>query len=286
MSDLGFTVELDLVVGIIAAAAALLMYRLMKRFVFACLLFLMIGLPSGGYAQNVNQAAVTAADLVQKVQDRLRSDSSISRYAMRIETANWQREVRLDAWDDRSRKRFFIRILAPKKDKNTTWLKDGGNLWMYLPKLERDIRIPPSMMLSNWMGSDFTNDDLVKMEAVVKDYTHRLLADQAGIYTVESRPKPDAPVVWGKIVRRITHDAMPLSEDYYDEHGKHIRHLAFDRVRHMGGRDIPSRWIMQAMATPDKRTVMILEDIRFDAPIQDSVFSRAKMRSNLRRKGR
>jgi len=239
----------------------------------------MAGLPSGGYAQGGSQLAISAADLVQKVQDRLRSDTSYARYAMRIETANWQREVRLDAWDDRVKKRFFIRILAPRKDKNTTWLKDGGNLWMYLPKLERDIRIPPSMMLSNWMGSDFTNDDLVKMESVVEDYDHKLLSDEQGVYLVESTPKPLAPVVWGKIVRRISHDIIPLSEDYYDEHGKHIRHLAFDHVRHMGGRDIPSRWIMQAMATPNKRTVMILEDIRFDMPLKNSMFSRANMRS-------
>jgi len=124
---------------------------------------------------------VTATDLVSKVQDRLRSQTSYARYTMRIETAEWQRTVRLDAWDDRRHKRFFIRILAPRKDKDTTWLKDGGNLWMYLPKLERDIRIPPSMMLSNWMGSDFTNDDLVKMESVVEDYHHRLLSDRDGV---------------------------------------------------------------------------------------------------------
>jgi len=258
----------------------------MKRYLLAYVLLLMAGLPSGAYAQGESLMAVTAAELVQQVQDRLRSDTSIARYSMRIETASWQREVRLVAWDDRTKKRFFIRILAPRRDKNTTWLKDGTNLWMYLPKLERDIRIPPSMMLSNWMGSDFTNDDLVKMESVVRDYSHQLLSDQSGVYTVASTPKPDAPVVWGKIVRRIRHDMMPLSEDYYDEHGKHIRHLAFDRVRHMGGRDIPSRWIMQGMATPDKRTVMILEDIRFDTPIPDSVFSRANMRSSSHRTGR
>jgi len=238
--------------------------------------------PKGQFAGGGEQSTIVARDLVQQVQNRLRSDTSIARYTMRIETADWQRQVRLDAWDDRTKKRFFIRILAPRKDKNTTWLKDGENLWMYLPKLERDIRIPPSMMLSNWMGSDFTNDDLVKMESVVKDYTHTLLSDQDGIYTVESVPKPDAPVVWGKIVRRITHDVMPLSEDYYDEHGKHIRKMVFDQVQHLGGRDIPSRWTMQAVDTPDKRTVMILENIVFDAPIKGHVFSRA----NLRSKGR
>ncbi|MDQ6998622.1 MAG: outer membrane lipoprotein-sorting protein [Mariprofundus sp.] len=230
----------------------------------------------GEQVQTAQQ--VTARDLVRRLQDRLRSDSSMTRYNMRIETADWQREVEMDAWDDRAKKRFFIRILAPKKDKNTTWLKSGGNLWMYLPKLERDIRIPPSMMLSNWMGSDFTNDDLVKMESVVEDYTHRVLSEQDGVYAVESIPRPDAPVVWGKIVRLIRHDAMPLSEDYFDEHGAHIRHLAFDRIQMMGGREIPTRWIMQADDSPDKRTIMILEKVTFDAVIEENIFTRRNMR--------
>jgi len=251
----------------------------------SALLLILTALPLAGHGQTDDSegisADVTARELIRQVQDRLRSDTSIARYTMRIETADWQREVRLDAWDDRTKKRFFIRVLAPRKDKDTTWLKDGDNLWMYLPKLERDIRIQPSMMLSNWMGSDFTNDDLVKMESVVEDYHHKLLEDNNDVYTVESVPKPDAPVVWGKIVRRISHHAIPLSEDYYDEHGKHIRHLVFDRVQKMGGREIPTRWMMQQLNTPDKHTVMILERIVFDASIGGRVFTRA----NLRRKG-
>jgi outer membrane lipoprotein-sorting protein len=242
------------------------------------LLFMPMLMPSAAHGQD----ELNARALIKQVQDRLRSDTSITTYAMRIETAEWQREVRMDAWDDRVNKRFFIRILAPKKDRDTTWLKQGENLWMYLPKLERDIRIPPSMMLSNWMGSDFSNDDLVKMESVVEDYTHKLLAEENGVFTVESIPRPDAPVVWGKIIRRISREAMPLSEDFYDEHDEHIRHLAFDRVRRMGGREIPSRWIMQAMATPDKRTVMLLESVVFDAAIEDGMFSRANMRRKRR----
>ncbi len=262
-----------------------IMYRLIVLALLALLPTTGAEAGPGVVGANAGPQALSARELVQKVQNRLRSNTSIARYTMRIETADWQREVRFDAWDDRIHHRFFIRILAPRKDRNTTWLKDGENLWMYLPKLERDIRIPPSMMLSNWMGSDFTNDDLVKMESIVEDYSHRLLSDQDGIYTVESTPKPDAPVVWGRIVRRISHDAMPLSEDYYDEHGKHIRRLTFDQVRRMGGRDIPTRWIVQPLATPQKRTVMLLESVTFDAPIPDRTFSRANLRSAGRLSG-
>jgi len=260
------------------AVAVCVYHRLMKLLAFSLLFLVLNTLPSASHAQDEVQVAISASDLVQQVQERLRSNTSYARYTMRIETADWQREVRLDAWDDRNNKRFFIRILAPRKDKNTTWLKDGGNLWMYLPKLERDIRIPPSMMLSNWMGSDLTNDDLVKMESVVEDYDHTLLSDEKGVYLVESIPKPDAPVVWGKIVRRITHETIPLSEDYYDEHGKLIRRLVFDHVKQMGGRLIPTRWTVYPLDSPDKHTVMILEQVIFDAPMADSMFTRANLR--------
>jgi len=243
------------------------------------LLCFVIFSPALGQAASLNKGVDRSArDLVKQVQDRMRSESSIITYNMRIETADWQREMRLKGWDDRIQKQFFIRILAPKKDKNTTWLKKGANLWMYLPKLERDIRIPPSMMLSNWMGSDFSNDDLIKMQSVVKDYTHKIVADDHGVVTVESIPRPDAPVVWGKIIRRISHQAMPLREDYFDEHGRHIRQLIFDQVQHMGGRDIPTRWTMQADATPNKRTVMVLEHVVFDAVIDENIFTRRNMR--------
>ncbi len=247
-----------------------------------CWMVVLISMFAAAPLSVAAQQSDAARALVQKVQDLMRSDTSITRYTMRIETPEWQRSVQLDAWDDRASKRFFIRILKPRKDQDTKWLKNGDNLWMYLPKLERDIRIPPSMILSSWMGSDFTNDDLVKMESMVEDYTHHITSRTDDHIVIESIPRPEAAVVWGKIVHTIRPDGIPLSDDYYDEHGRHIRHLAFDRVRKLGGRMIPSRWTMRPLGRADKQTVMLLERIQFDVPIEDSVFTRA----NLRRRGR
>jgi len=230
------------------------------------------------HAAPVASPDASATTLIRHVQDMLRSDTSIARYAMHIETPDWQREIRFDAWDDRRRKRLFIRVLSPRKERGAAWLKDGGNLWMYLPKLERDIRIPPSMMLSSWMGSDFTNDDLVKMESVVEDYTHRITAEDETGWTVESIPRPDAPVVWGKLVHRIGRDGLPLEERFFDEHGRLARTLRFLDPRVMDGRRIPTRWVMQPADKPGRRTEMRIERIDFDAPIPDSVFTRANLR--------
>ncbi len=223
-------------------------------------------------------AAEDAVTVIRKVQDLLRADSSFARYTMLVRTPEWERTLRFDSWDDRRHRRFFVRVLAPRKDKDTTWLKNGNNLWMYIPRLERDIRIPPSMMLNSWMGSDFTNDDLVKMESLVEDYEHRIVNDDGQIMTIESIPHPDAPVVWGKLVHQIGHDHIPLRVDYYDEHGKHIRSLIYSDVRRMGGRNIPRVWTMQPIQKPGHETILTIEEVKFDIPLEERLFTRQSLR--------
>jgi len=221
---------------------------------------------------------IEALNTMQQLQRLLRSDTNSARYRMQVITPEWQRSMRLDSWDDRPGKRFFIRILSPKKDKGTAFLKAGANLWMYLPKLERDIRIPPSMMLSSWMGSDFTNDDLVKSSSVVEDYRHRIIARDGDILVIESQPRPEAPVVWGKLIHRIRADGLPLSEEFYDEDGNKVRVMHFEAPREMGGRRIPSRWVMEPLDKPGHRTIMTIEAIKFDVPIAPSIFTRSNLR--------
>ncbi|MDQ6955926.1 MAG: outer membrane lipoprotein-sorting protein, partial [Mariprofundaceae bacterium] len=137
---------------------------------------------------------------------------------------------------------------------------------------------PASMMLSSWMGSDFTNDDLVKMDSVVEDYNHSIIAKDEHSITIESTAKPDAPVVWGKIVHVVNDSGIPLSDDYYDEHGTHIRHLAFSEVRMMDGRRIPTLWSMQPLNGKGKKTLLKLEEATFDKPIAEYIFTRANLR--------
>jgi len=236
----------------------------------------------GAYPLAWAQDADEALQAMVKLQNLLRSQTSTATYTMRVVTPEWKRSVRFETWDDRPGKRFFIRITSPKKDKDTSYLKLRGNLWLYLPKLERDIRIPPSMMLSSWMGSDFTNDDLVKSASVVEDYTHHIIAHDKNSVTIESIPKPDAPVVWGKLVHVIRTDGIPLFEAFYDEHGHKRRMLIFEDVKELGGRRIPSRWIMRPLDESDKQTVLELERIEFDPEIPDSIFTRANLKRQWR----
>jgi hypothetical protein len=222
-----------------------------------------------------------AHELIRKREVILRSQTNIGRYRMQVIRPTWQRSITFVGWDDVPGKRSFLRVLAPPKDKDTAFLKVRGNLWMYMPKLERDLKLPPSMMLGSWMGSDFTHDDLVKAASVIDDYTHRTLAREtvgsAEIFTIESLPKPEAPVVWGKLVHRVTEDGMPLETTFYDEHGKLVRRLLYEAITNVHGHPMPTRWSMQPLTEVGHQSVLEIERLEFDVPIPEAVFERANL---------
>jgi hypothetical protein len=179
-------------------------------------------------------------------------------------------------------RRSFIRVLAPAKEAGIGSLRIGSEMWNYLPNIERTIKIPPSMMLQPWMGSDFTNDDLVKQSSAVDDYTHRVLRTEvlngAASYVIESIPKPDAAVVWGKILYWIRQaDTIPLKQYYYNERNELVRVLTFSDVGPMGGRTIPTKWEMRPVNDPGHATVIVVKAARYDQPIDDERFTQRNL---------
>ena len=219
-----------------------------------------------------------AREIIRKMDLILRGDSSFGTYRMTITDPDWQRALELKAWEKRREKKTFIRILSPPKEEGIVTLKVDYEMWNWLPRVERIIKIPPSMMMQPWMGSDFTNDDLVKASSIVTDYSHTVLAEEAlrdyDTYKVELIPKPDAPVVWGRILAWVVQaDSMPLRQEFYSEKGKLIRVLEFSDIREIRDRTLPTRWEMTPMAEKGRRTVMEVIDLELDVPIDDSMFS-------------
>ena len=223
----------------------------------------------------------TAREVVDRAEEALWGTTLQARLTMTVKTPRWQRALELQAWIDRPR-RSFIRIFGPAKEAGIASLRIGAEMWNYLPAVERTIKIPPSMMMQPWMGSDFTNDDLVKESSLVDDYTHRLIgSDTVGgtpSYVVESIPKPDAPVVWGRIVFRVRKaDFLPVREEFYDERGALVRVMSFSNVRALGGRTIPTRWEMRPVGKPDNVTTVVMTSATYDAPIPADVFSQRNL---------
>ncbi len=223
----------------------------------------------------------SALEILNRVETLLWGDTLQGEYEMTITTPRWQRTLALRAWMERP-KRSFIRILAPAKEKGIGSLRIGTEMWTYLPNVERTIKIPPSMMLQPWMGSDFTNDDLVKSSSVIDDYTSRILREEpdggAPAYVLELIPKPDAAVVWGKILYWVRKDdLMPLREEFYDERGALVRVMSFSGIGPMGGRIIPTKWEIRPSEKPGNSTTIVVKSSVYDRAIDPETFTQRNL---------
>lgn len=252
-----------------------------------CLFILLLGKGaiSFCFAQNVSDQEsqrARARRILEKVDDLWRSTSSQGTMGMHVKTSHYTRTMRMDSWS-KGKEKSLVRIISPLKEKDTVSLKSGNTMYTYLPKTDRTIRLTSSMMSGSWMGSHFTNDDLVKESRLSEDYEPEIIfeGERDGLSVIEFalQPKPDAPVVWGKIVITVrASDQIPLLSLYYDEDMVLARTLTFDRIKEMGGRLVPTVLRMVPTDKPQEYTELVYEDLRFDIDIPDSFFSLMQLR--------
>jgi outer membrane lipoprotein-sorting protein len=217
-----------------------------------------------------------AIELLRKNETLLRSAGTITEYQVKIVRRDWNRTLVFRSHDDYVNEQFRIEILSPRKIKGTVFLKSDKRLSMYLPKLRRAIAISPAMMHDPWMGSDFNNQDLIESDSLIGDYTHRILSrtrdDTEDRIVIESVPKPDAPVAWGKLRYHLQSDGLPLQLEYYDSAGTLVRSMSFSEPKEFGNRTVPTRMTMQPSDRPDQHTEINIEDVQFDVAIGRELF--------------
>ena len=225
---------------------------------------------------------VDVDSLVNEVDRLYRATSAYAEIEMEIVNPHWQRTLSMDSWSE-GIKKTFIRITAPAREKDVATLRVENEMWNYLPKANKVMKIPPSMMMGSWMGSDFTNDDLVKESSLFEDYhceiTHPDSADTS-LYYIKCIPHPDAPVVWGSIVIAIRHHPhLPVWQKYYDEKGKLIRIMTYGDVRTVDGRTIPTSLEMVPQNKEGHKTVIRYRDIKFNVKLDPETFTLRNLRS-------
>ncbi len=224
------------------------------------------------WAQSVDVNAI-----VKRSEDAIRGKTSHAVFEMKIVTPYYTRTLKLESWWVGTEKALIV-ILAPPKEAGNKTLKIGNELWNYLRNTETVIKLPPSMLLQSWNGSDFTNDDLVRESSMVRDYQLTLVGedtiDGVPCWKIQGIPKPEASVVWGKILYWVRKtDNLPSRVEFYDENGTLIRHLEYRDFKVMGGRKIPTHWVMINDVKPGRRTEIRLLKIRFDIKIPSRIFS-------------
>ena len=217
--------------------------------------------------------ALDVQSLIREIEQQYSGASSQARTIMQVRTSHWERTLEMEVWS-LERDYFLVRILEPAKERNVATLKRYREVWNYLPKVDRVIKVPPSMMGGSWMGSHITNDDLVKANHIDEDYELRLLEDTETHYVVECLPKAEAAVVWGKIVYRIRKEPqVPEQVDYYDEEMIRVREIHFDDVQQIGGRIVPLRLTVLPLEKPEERTILHYRELIFDLQLDETFFS-------------
>ncbi len=223
-----------------------------------------------------------AKEIVRQADEKMRGKSSKAEMTIEIIRPKWSREMTMTSWtlgDDYS----ITLINSPARDKGTVFLKRDKEIWNWVPSIDRNIKLPPSMMMQSWMGTDFTNDDLVKQSSIVTDYEHRYLKDSTiegfPCHVIELIPKPDAAVVWGKIKLWIDKkDYMQMRTEFYDEDEYLINIMTGSEVKIFDGKKLPSRMEMIPVEKKGDKTVIIYNQLQFDMPIEESFFTTQNMK--------
>ena len=219
-----------------------------------------------------------AHDIIKKLDENMRGKNISMELTMRVVSLGHERTMKMQSLSEGTKK-SFTKILYPPKDKGITFLSLDNQMWQYVPKIERIIKIPPSMMLQNWMGSDITNDDMVKQSSIVEDYDPKILKKDGNITTIELIPKDSAAVVWGKIIINIDISTYTSIKDiFYDEDGLEVRYFIYDKVKKIGEYYIPTYWRVQAVDKKDNFTEIILDNVEYDTQISEQYFKKSALK--------
>jgi outer membrane lipoprotein-sorting protein len=239
----------------------------MLKLLLSALFSLLLLLPSYSCLANDD-----AAFLLKKMDELFRSNSSVSTMKMQIITPNWQRTLAMQSWtkgmDD-----TFIRVLSPRKDRGVATLKIDKEMWNYFPKINKVIKVPPSMMMGSWMGSDFTNDDLVREVSLVEEYLVSKIIEGEN-YRLILIPKENTVTVWGKIEFIVNQQTLlPLEQNYFNEKGEKVRSMIFSEIRDFSGKKMPAIMTMMPLNKTGHKTVIEYVDAEFDVDIGDNIFT-------------
>jgi len=225
---------------------------------------------------------LSATELIQRMDSKLRGAQSRADITMTIVRPSWERSIRMKTWS-LGTEYSMILITEPARDQGIAYLKRDNEIWNWVPNIGRTIKLPPSMMMQSWMGSDFTNDDLVRESSVVTDYTHSF-GEDANIdgyqtYQVILTPKPDAPVVWGEVRTWVTREEyIQLKTEFYDEEGYLVSTMQASEIKDFQGRKLASRMEMIPLDEPGNKTILTYNHLSFEEAITESFFNVQQMR--------
>ena len=247
----------------------------MKRIFISSIAIVLISV--SGFSQDL-----TAKQIIVKADGLQRGETNKGEMSMTIIRPKWQRTIKMKSWSmgiDYS----MTYITSPVKDKGQVFLKQKNEMWNWVPTISRMIKLPPSMMSQGWMGSDYSNDDILKESSIVVDYTHKIIGEEKhdGIlcYKLELIPKDDAAVVWGKVIKWVSKDEFwQLKNEFYDEDDELIKTEQASKVKQFGDRKLPSYIEILPADKPEQKTIITIISSQFNVKLEEGFFSQQNMK--------
>ena len=228
-------------------------------------------------ALSVTASAQDPREILRRMEDNMRGDASYTELTMTTVRPRFTREISMKSWslgDDYA----LIMITAPARDQGTAFLKRGREIWNFVPSIDRTVKMPPSMRSQSWMGSDFSNDDLVRGTSTIDDFSHRLLRSEAmnghDCWVLELKPKPDVPVVYDKVIYWVSKQYyLPVKVENYDEYGDLANTINFRDIKHMGGREFPTVMEVIPATRADQKTILTTTKADFGISLTPAYFT-------------
>jgi outer membrane lipoprotein-sorting protein len=251
----------------------------------AIILILLIILATGSTQAQDAQDAEDAKEIIRRMEENMYGDASYSEMSMQMVRPRYTREVTMSSWtlgDDYS----LIYITAPARDEGTAFLKRGNEIWNYQPNIDRTIKMPPSMLSQSWMGSDFTNDDLVNASSLINDFSHELTGtesiDEQECYVIEMKPNPDNTIVYDKVIYWVSKEYyLPVRTENYDDYDNLVSTVHFREIKNLGDRYIPTIMEMIPADRDNQKTVITTHSSKFDIDMTQEFFSTRNL-TNIR----
>ena len=234
------------------------------------------------FGLNASSQQPTAKEIIKKANDLMQGQTNESYMRMSIVRPTWQRTIAFHSWAKGGEYSLAI-ITDPAKEKGQTFLKRKNEIWNWVPNIQRMIKLPPSMMSQGWMGSDFTNDDLLKAASIVEDYDHTMLGSEVcngeDCYKIKLVPKVNAAIVWGSLIKWVSKKGyFQMKTEYFDEDNQLVKTESASAIKNMGDRDIPTHFEIIPADKPGNKTLVDFVKITFNQPIDEGFFSQQNMK--------
>lgn len=170
----------------------------------------------------------------------------------------------------------LFRFTSPASQSGIAFLSLPDDvMYIYMPAFGKERRIASHVKNQKFAGTDFTYDDM-EAKLLASKYDPKLVAEDAGSYTIELYPKPGLETDYSKSVVKIDKNNFYLiSNIYFDKGGNKMKESAY--VFEKNGKYWTSKEILMKDLRSNHSTKLILSNVVYDQGTSDDEFTVRKL---------